>query len=131
MSGDITREVAAHWARADESLRAATAVLDDGFLDFAASRAYYAAFYAASGLLLQSGHEFRKHSAVIAAINTHFVATGKVKPTIGRSLRWLFELRGVGDYGVVLHVSEPDAVRAVAEARVIIEKLKKIATVTT
>jgi len=37
-------EITANLERAEKSLRAAKELLDDGYQDFAASRAYYAAF---------------------------------------------------------------------------------------
>lgn len=49
------REVVELWQRAQEALRATRLLLAAGFSDFAASRAYYAAFYAASALLLAEG----------------------------------------------------------------------------
>ncbi len=45
--------------------------------DFAASRAYYAVFYASSALLLKEGLEFGKHSGVIAAIHQKFIKIGE------------------------------------------------------
>jgi HEPN domain len=46
------REIVELWQRAQEALRATGTLLAAGFPDFAAARAYYAAFYAASALLL-------------------------------------------------------------------------------
>ena len=78
-----------------------------------ASRAYYAAFYAASALLLNEGMDTSKHSGVIALIHKYFVKNGKLSKEHGRNLNWLFELRSVGDYGVSLHVAQMDAQRAI------------------
>ena len=49
------REVVELWQRAQEALRATRTLLAAGFSDFAAARAYYVAFYAASALLLAEG----------------------------------------------------------------------------
>ena len=38
---------------------------------------------------------------------------GKLDKEYGRNLNWLFELRSVGDYGVVIHVTAEDARQAV------------------
>jgi uncharacterized protein (UPF0332 family) len=43
-----TEEVKANLERAEEAVSAAQKLLLDGYHDFAASRAYYAVFYAAS-----------------------------------------------------------------------------------
>lgn len=49
-----------------------------GYHDFAASRAYYAAFDDATAVLLNEGLDFSKHSGVIASIHQRFVKTGKL-----------------------------------------------------
>ena len=59
---------------------------------------------------------FRKHSGVIAAIHREFVKTGKLGKEHGKALSWLFELRGVGDYGMMLHVTKEEAEKAIALA---------------
>ncbi len=49
----MTTEIKANLMRAEESLAAARELFNGGHFDFVASRAYYAAFYAASALLLK------------------------------------------------------------------------------
>lgn len=109
-------EIAAHLERAEASIRAAEDLASAGYYNFAASRAYYAAFYAATALLLSEGLEFGKHSGVVAAIHQKFVKTGKLNARYGKALNWLFELRGIGDYGVLVHVSQQDAEQAIKVA---------------
>jgi uncharacterized protein (UPF0332 family) len=84
-------------------------LLDKEYFDIAAARAYYAAFYAASALLLNQDIDTNKHSGVIALVHQHFVKTGKLDKEQGKSLNWLFEIRGVGDYGVSVHVASGEA----------------------
>ena len=57
-------EVKANQERAEESLQAAQLLYEAGHWDFAAARAYYAAFYAATATLLSEGREYQKHSGV-------------------------------------------------------------------
>jgi uncharacterized protein (UPF0332 family) len=114
--GDYEIELSANLERAETNLQVAGELLDKGYYDVSASRAYYAAFYAASALLLNNGIDTSKHSGVIALIHQHFVKSGKLSKEQGRNLNWLFELRSVGDYGVSLHVDLDDARRAVAIA---------------
>jgi len=52
--------------KADDSLRVARLLCNEGLYGFAAGRAYYAMFYAAEALLTASDMSFSKHSAVIA-----------------------------------------------------------------
>ena len=116
MTPAYEREIAANLERAQQSIQAARELAADGFYDFAASRAYYSAFYAATAALLSEGQEFRKHSGVIASVHQRLVKTGKLDKEQGKELNWLFELRNVGDYGVALHVSQQDAQRAIEVA---------------
>ena len=60
MSSTSRREIVEPGS-AQEALRATSTPLAAGFSDFAAARAYYAAFYAAFALLLTEGKEFRSH----------------------------------------------------------------------
>jgi uncharacterized protein (UPF0332 family) len=66
-------EISANLERADTNLQVASELLDKGYYDVSASRAYYAAFYAASALLLNEGIDTSKHSGVIALVHQHFV----------------------------------------------------------
>lgn len=50
--GDYEDEISSNLERADTNLQVAKELLDKGYYDVSASRAYYAAFYAASALLL-------------------------------------------------------------------------------
>ena len=106
-------EISSNLERADTNLQVARELLEKEYYDVSASRAYYAAFYAASALLLNEGMDTSKHSGVIALIHQHFVKNGKLSKEQGRNLNWLFELRSVGDYGVSLHVAQMDAQRAI------------------
>jgi uncharacterized protein (UPF0332 family) len=96
------------------------------YYDIAASRAYYAAFYAASALLLKEDIDTTKHSGVIASIHRLFVKEGKLDREQGRNLQWLFDLRGVGDYGVSEHVSAGEALKSVKVAEEFLKSALKI-----
>jgi uncharacterized protein (UPF0332 family) len=50
-------EIAANLERAEQSIPAARQLASGGWYDFAASRAYYAAFYAVTAVLLSEGYE--------------------------------------------------------------------------
>jgi len=119
-------EISSNLERADTNLQVARELLDKKYYDVSASRAYYAAFYATSALLLNEGLDTSKHSGVIALIHQHFVKNGKLNKEQGKNLNWLFELRSVGDYGVSLHVTQQDAQRAVDIAEDLFEAVKAL-----
>jgi len=126
MSSIHSLEVMANIERAEQAVNAARKLASDGYNDFAASRAYYAVFYAASALLLHEGLEFSKHSGVIAAIHQRFIKTGRLDKEFGKNLNWLFELRSIGDYGVTVHVPKTDAEKAISAAVSFLQKVRSI-----
>ena len=126
MTSPYADEVAANLERAERSLQAARELTASGYHDFAASRAYYVAFYAATALLLKEGLEFSKHGGVIASVHQRFVKTGKLDKECGKDLNWLFELRSVGDYGVTVHVSQQDAQRAIQVAERFLQAVQSL-----
>ncbi len=123
---DYSSEIASNLERAKTNLNAAKDLLDKNYYDIAASRAYYSAFYGASALLLSEGLDTNKHSGVIALIHQHYVKAGKLDKEQGKNLNWLFELRGVGDYGVSVHVASGEAYRAVQVAESFFNSVNQI-----
>jgi uncharacterized protein (UPF0332 family) len=124
--GKQSKEISANLERAETNLQAAKDLIEKEYFDIAAARAYYSAFYAASALLLSNGLDTSKHSGVIALIHQHFVKTGKLSKEEGKNLNWLFEIRGVGDYGVSEHVPSGEAIRAIKVAEKFLESTKEI-----
>jgi uncharacterized protein (UPF0332 family) len=80
-------------------------------------------------LLLGENIDTSKHSGVIATIHRLFVKQGRLDKEQGKNLNWLFELRGVGDYGVSEHVSSGEAHKSIRVAedflKAAIDLLKK------
>lgn len=108
-----------------KSIGAAEVLLRDDYPDFAASRAYYAMFYAVEALLLSRELSFSKHSAVIAAFGKHFVKTGEFDARFHRSLLEAFDVRNAGDYGAVNAVSAEKAGQVIEGARELLEEVRK------
>jgi uncharacterized protein (UPF0332 family) len=108
------------WQRASTTLRTARQVcLDDP--DSAASRAFYAAFHAVTALFALEGQDFKKHSALRAAVHRDLVRTGRWPETLGIAYDFLMEMRETGDYGGVARVTVDDAGKAVDLAQDIID----------
>lgn len=120
------KEISANLERAQQSIYAAQELDGRGFYDFAGSRAYYAAFYAASAVLLSQDIESSKHSGVIANIHQKLVKTGKLTKEQGKALNWLFELRSIGDYGIVEHVSKEESQKAILAAQDFLDAIKSL-----
>jgi uncharacterized protein (UPF0332 family) len=120
------REIVELWQRAQEALRATSTLLAAGFPDFAAARAYYATFYAASALLLAEKKVFRSHRGVVALIHRDYVRTGRLSMDMGRILSMLSDLRSVGDYGGAAHVSDAEANMALIEAQQFLAAIRSL-----
>ncbi|MBI2440372.1 MAG: HEPN domain-containing protein [Lentisphaerae bacterium] len=103
------------WQRTKEALQTAEADLAVSF-DAAASRAYYAAFYAVSALFALEGREFSKHAAVHVALHRDLVKKGRWPPELGKGYSRLLRLRETGDYGGGRHVQEKEARDAISVA---------------
>jgi uncharacterized protein (UPF0332 family) len=120
------REIVELWQRAQEALRATGTLLAAGFPDFAAARAYYAAFYAASALLLTEGKTFRSHRGAMALLHRDYVRTGRLPLDMGRILSTLSDLRSVGDYGGASHVSPTEANATLLAAQQFVEAVRAL-----
>jgi uncharacterized protein (UPF0332 family) len=83
--GIYENEITSNLERADTNLQVARELLDKGYYDVSASRSYYAAFYAASALLLSEGIDTSKHSGVIALVHQHL---SKVESSAVNNVRY-------------------------------------------
>jgi len=109
--------------RAQEDLGAAAHLLQEGHNEIAASRIYYAMFYAAQAALLQRDLEFGKHSAVIARFGKEFAKTGDLDPGHLNALQNAFTLRNEGDYSL-LRLSDGDVRPRLDEARALVADVR-------
>ena len=102
--------------KATSSLEAARVLLENGFPEFAASRAYYAMFYIAEAFLEGEGLSFSKHSAVISAFGQQFARTGRVPIEFHRRLITAEQIRLQGDYQSQGNVSPTQAQTLIDQA---------------
>ena len=95
--------------KAQRSLNAAKKLYKMGDYDFSVSRAYYAMFYCAEGLLLTKEMSFSKHSAVISAFGRYFAKTGLFPTTLHFHFLNAFRDRQKGDYEVIKEITKSEA----------------------
>jgi uncharacterized protein (UPF0332 family) len=84
--------------RARDDIDAAKALLASKHPSQACSRAYFAAFYAATAALSVLGETRTKHSGVLSAFNDKVGRAENFDPKAARALGWLFDLRNTADY---------------------------------
>lgn len=111
------------WLRAVRSYKTASKLVEED-PDAAASRAYYAAFYAVSALFALQGKTFTQHRAVEAAVHRDLVRAQMWAVDLGAAFSWLVRLRRTGDYGGSMHVSLDEAQEAVDKARRILQAVR-------
>lgn len=121
----MTIEAADLWKRAQRALRTAQ-ILSADDPDAAASRAYYAAFYAVSALFTLEGLAFRKHTAVAAAVHRELVKTGRCPAEVGMAYTALLLHRATGDYGGSLHVTAEASCDAVTKAQRVLAAVERL-----
>lgn len=111
-------------AKAERAIVAAERALASGDAETTADRAYYAAFYAAWGLLDGLGLPRPKtHHGLISEFSKHFVKNGPLTPAQGAVLSRLENLRIAADY-TLEPIPLVDAERAVREARAFLEWIR-------
>ena len=87
--------------RLEKSLRTyyeAVGSISKGYVETAASRLYYAAYYAVSALLVSYKYEASTHNGVIQMFGLAFIKTKIIERRFGTIFNQLFSLRMTGDY---------------------------------
>ena len=87
--------------RLDKSLRTyneAVGSIANGYVETAANRLYYAAYYAVSALLVSYKYEASTHNGVIQMFGKAFIKSKVLERRYGTIFNQLFSLRMTGDY---------------------------------
>lgn len=121
----MKEETAALLDKAERSIRNAEKTMEDGDLDFAASRAYYAMFYLADALLGEKDMHFSKHGGTHGAFAQHFVKTGEFDAKYQRWLVSGFNQRMLGDYGTTPEFVKEDVQEIIDHAREFLQAARK------
>ena len=114
--------------RSDETLKEAKLMLQEGFMNGAMNRLYYAAYYAVIALLLENGITAQTHAGVKQMLGLHFVLTGKLSVQTSNIYATLFEKRHSSDYDdfafydeEMLHALFPQVIEFVGEIKKLIQ----------
>lgn len=103
----MKKEVQRLLEKADHALEVAGSLYGQGFAQDAASKLYYAMFYATQALLKSEGIEVVKHSAVESALGYHFAKAGRIDPKYHRMLINARKIREIVDYDIQEETIEP------------------------
>jgi uncharacterized protein (UPF0332 family) len=95
--------------RADESLKAASLMLENNLYIPAINRIYYSMFYSIQALLALTENSFSKHGQVKGYFNREYIKKGVFPKDLGKLFNTVFEYRQKFDY-VDLIIPERDLV---------------------
>lgn len=110
--------------KAEHALEVAEKLLEDGFLPDAASKIYYAMFYAAQALLKSEGIDVVKHSAVESAFGYHFAKSQRIDPKYHKMLIEARKIREIADYDIHEEIVEPVASLKIEEGKDFLNAVK-------
>jgi uncharacterized protein (UPF0332 family) len=116
-------QIGAYLQAARRALEAAAVNLEQGFYEVAINRAYYAIFYAASGLLWARGISRSKHSGVIAAFRQHFVRPGLIETEYSELYGDVMDARLDSDCELAYEADQTAAQNRLDDARRFVERV--------
>lgn len=121
------RQVVEYWLeKARQALDSAESEFSQERFDFAANRAYYAAFYAASAVLLARGLKFSRHSGVRAAVHKELAKSGLISTDLAQWYDQAFDARQKGDYGELISTEQGEAKELIDGAEKFVRAMKSL-----
>jgi uncharacterized protein (UPF0332 family) len=120
----VRNEVQRLLEKADHALMVAESLYKQGFPQDAASKIYYAMFYAAQALLKAEDIDVVKHSAVESALGYYFAKTGRFDPKYHRMLINARKVREIVDYDIQEEIVEPAALLKLEDGREFVGVMK-------
>ena len=116
----MTEEAERYLQKAEHAIIVAEDLLNISHLPDAASKIYYAMFYAAQALLKNEGIEVTKHSAVESAFGYYFAKPGRIDPKYHKMLISARKVREIADYDIDEEIIEPTASLKIEEGKAFI-----------
>jgi len=120
----MTEEIGMLINKAEHALELAEELIENGYPSDAASKVYYAMFYAAQALLKSEDINVIKHSAVESAFGYYFVKPGRIDPKFHRMLIDARKAREIADYDIYEEIVEPVASLKVEEGKMFMACIK-------
>ncbi len=95
---DRTEVVEYRLEKAHRTYQEAVGSIKNGYVETAANRLYYAAYYAVSALLISYKYEASTHNGVIQMFGKTFLKDEIIDKKYGKTFNQLFSLRLTGDH---------------------------------
>ncbi len=116
-----------YWDRAIEAAQTARRNRDEGDVNGACNRAYYAVFYAIQALFSASGESLavKTHASVLRLFHERFIASGSLPGELARALTGIQNLRSKADY-TQPGISEGEAADAISAMEDVLERVGQL-----
>jgi uncharacterized protein (UPF0332 family) len=95
--------------KAEECIKAGNSLLSDSLYTHSVNRSYYAIFHTIRALLAMDGVDFKKHSAIIAYFQQHYIKTGIFERIYSDYAKSAFSIRTESDYEDFYVVTKKEA----------------------
>lgn len=109
--------------RGQKAIGAAKVSLKKGFIEDAASRAYYAVFHGMQAALESIGQTYSKHSGVISAFHREFISKGTFPKEFSKKIKTLEKHRQKGDYSYIWVLTELEVIQDITDAEIILKAI--------
>lgn len=109
---------------ANEKLKAAKLLLDNGHYKDSIGRSYYAIFSSVRAVLAKDKKDFSKHAGVIAYFQREYLKTNVFDKKFSKYLQGAFQIRNSCDYDDFFVVSKKDAEEQYQKALEMYEVIK-------
>ena len=111
--------------RANEAIRAAHLLFENGFVRDAVSKVYYSPLYSIRALLLKEGLEPKSHEGALRLFGLHFVKPGVFEAKDSHIFSKLMKFREEADYNPSYTFAPEDFAEFKNEAEGVIQKITK------
>ncbi len=125
MSPKNKNQIQALKEKAKQALSDAELLLENGSVEAAINRGYYAVFQAARAALLTKDERPKTHAGGIQRFGYHFVRTEQVSEETSDILTTAQSMRGQADYEAFSNLTEEDAANLADDARRFIETIEE------
>lgn len=108
---------------ADESMRAADLLFDNGFIRDAVAKLYYSLLYMIRAILLTKGLEPKSHEGALRLFGLHFVKQGVFEAKDSHLFSKLMKYRQEADYNPSYMFTPEDYIEFKEEVVIVIQKI--------
>lgn len=108
-TGTVNDVIVIYFDKAKKTIGRAESNLNEGDIDTAVNRAYYAVFYMMTAMMLAQGEVFSSHKQLITNFNKAYIRTGLLPKEFGVKISKCQRLRHQGDYEPCPDISNQDA----------------------